>query len=271
GLARAYLPMALTTGAPSWEVMPKAKAAVLRALEIDPKSSEAHDTSGFISFWYDWDWRAAETQYLRALDLDPKNAQAHVGYAHLLSNSGRHDKALEEIKRARELDPLSLVTNALEGQIFFFAHRYDEALDRLKKTIDLEPNFWLAHLFISRFYTEKGMHAEAVAEAKRAGEISGNSQSHAYRAYALAKWGKLLEARSVLDELLKLSTETYVPPYNIALAYNAVGEREKAIDYLKKGFDQKDARMVFLTVEPQWNNLRSVQGFVDLVKAMKLE
>jgi len=84
------------------------------------------------------------------------------------------------------------------------------------------------------------MHSEALAEAQKAAELSGNSQSHAYRAYALAKWGKLSEARVVLNELLKSSTETYVPPYNIALAYNAVGERERALDYLERGFSERD-------------------------------
>ena len=255
GLARAYLPMALTSGMPSGEVMPKAKEAALRAVEIDPSISEGYATIGMINFWYDWDWQSAEKQYQRALDLDPKSAEAHFGYAHLLSNSGRHEKALDEIRLSRELDPLSLVTNAVEGQILFFAQHYDKALDRLQKTIDLEPNFWLSHLFISRVYSEKGMHAEAVAEAKIAGELSGNSQSDAYRAYALAKWGKPSEARVVLNELLKLSTERYVPPYNIALVYNALGEREKALDYLEKGFEEKDVRMVFLKVEPLWTNL----------------
>jgi len=271
GLVKAYLPMTLTSGMPSWEVMPKAKEAALRAVEIDPSISEGYAATGLINFWYDWDWQAAEKQYQRALDLDPKSAEGHFAYAHLLSNSGRHEKALEEIKLSRELDPLSLVTNALEGQILFFAQHYDEALDRLQKTIDLEPNFWLSHLFISRVYSEKGMHAEAVAEAKRAGELSGNSQSDAYRAYALAKWGKLSEAGALLDELLTLSTERYVPPYNVALAYNALGKREKALDYLEKGFEEKDVRMVFLKIEPQWDNLRSEQRFLDLLKRMKLE
>ncbi len=271
GLAQAYLPMALTSGLPSWQVIPKAKEATLRAVEIDPGNSEVYVILGFISFWYDWDWQAAEKHYQRALDLNPKSADAHFAYAHLLSNSGRHERALAEIKLARELDPLSLRTNAEEGQILFFAKDYDNALDRLQKTIDLDPNFWLSHLFISRVYTEKGMHSEAVAEAKRAAELSGNSQSHAYRAYALAKWGKLSEARAVLNELLKSSTETYVPPYNIALAYNAVGERERALDYLEKGFSERDVRMVFLKVEAQWDNLRSEPRFFDLIKRMRIE
>ena len=240
GIAGAYLPMALTSGHPSSEVVPKAKEATLRAVEIDPGNSEGYVILGLISFWYEWDWQAAEKHYQRALDLDPKSADAHYAYAHLFSNSGRHDRALAEIKLARELDPLSLRTSAEEGQIFFFAKDYDNALDRLQKTIDLDSNFWLSHLFISRVYTEKGMHSEALAEAQKAAELSGNSQSHAYRAYALAKWGKLSEARVVLNELLKSSTETYVPPYNIALAYNAVGERERALDYLERGFSERD-------------------------------
>ena len=137
GLAAAYIPMAVTSGLPSSQVIPKAKEATLRALEIDPGNSEAYEMLGLISFWYEWDWQAAEKHYQRALDLDPKNPNAHYAYAHLLSNSGRHERALAEIRVARELDPLSLRTNAQEGQIYFLAKDYDNALDRLQKTIDL--------------------------------------------------------------------------------------------------------------------------------------
>ena len=271
GLSRAYSALALTSGLPSGEVMPKAKAAALRAIDIDEALPEAHFALGFILFWYEWDWAAAETECLRALELDPNNADAHFAYAHVLSNSGRHEKALAEIRRARELDPLSFVVNALEGQILFFAGKNDEALDRLKKTIDLNPHFWLAHLFISRVYTEKGMHAEAIAAAKKAGELSHNSQSDAYRAYALARWGQQAEARTVLNELLKLSKERYVPPYNLAVIYNGLGESGKAMEYLEKGLAEKDLRMAFLKVEPMWNTLRSNPRFVELLKRARFE
>lgn len=271
GLADAYLPMALTSGMRSTEVVPKAKDAALRAVEIDPGNSDCYVILGFISFWYDWDWQTAERHFQRALDLDRNSQEAHFAYAHLLSNSGRHEQALAEIKIARELDPLSLRTSALEGQILFFAGDYDNALDRLQKAIDLDANFWLSHLFISRVYTKKGMYSEAVAEAKRAAELSGNSQSDAYRAWALAESGKISEAREILDELIEAARETYVPPYNIALAYNAVGEKGKALDYLEIGFLEKDVRMVFLKVEPQWDNLRSEPRFVDLLKRMRIQ
>ena len=274
GLARAYLTMALTSGVPSEQVVPLSKTAALRALEIDETLPEAHVALGLIYFWYEWDWAAAEKEYLRALELNPNSAEAHFAYAHVLSNSARHEMALAEIRRARELDPLSLVTNALEGQILFFAGKHDEALDRLNKTIDLNVNFWLAHLFISRVYTEKGMHAEAIAAAKKAKDLSGNSQSDAYRAYALSRSsrsGQQGEARAVLDELLKLSKERYVPPYNLAVVYNALGESEKAMEYLEKGLGEKDVRMVFLKVEPMWTTLRSNPTFVDLLKRSRFE
>jgi DNA-binding winged helix-turn-helix (wHTH) protein/TolB-like protein/Flp pilus assembly protein TadD len=271
GLAETYHPMVLTSGLPSWELMPKAKEAALKAIEIDETLAEGHAMLGRTIFWYDWDWKAAEKHYLRALELEPNNSNLRFSYAHLLSNIGRHEKALVEAKRARELDPLNLVINAAEGQFLFFAGKTDEALDRLNKTIDLDSKLWLSHLFISRVYTEKGMHAEAVAAAKKAGELSGNTQSDAFRAYALAKWGKPEEARVILNNLLKLSSEEYVPPYNIAVVYHGLGESEKALDYLEKGFAEKDVRMVFLKVEPKWNNLRNEPRFVSLLRRMNFE
>ena len=268
GLVEAYLPMAMTSGMPSWEVLPKAKAAAQKAIELDETLAEAHVALGLIIFWYDWDWQAAERQFMRALEINPNSPEARFGYAHLLSNTLRHERAIAEIRRAMELDPLSLRHNAVEGQILFFAGRPDEALERLRQTIDLDPNFWLAQLFISRVYTEKGMHAEAVAAAQKAGDVSGNSQSIAYRAYALARSGRRAEARALLDELSRLSETTYVPPYNFAVVYNGLGETAKALDHLEKGFAEKDGRMIFLSVEPMWNDLRGDPRFRALLARM---
>jgi serine/threonine-protein kinase len=271
GLAGAYTAMALTSDVPSWEVMPKAKAAALQAVKIDPSIAEAHANLGYVNFWYDWDWQAAEKEYRRALELNPNSADTHQAYAHLLSNIGRHAQALDEIKLARELDPLSLATNAIEGQILFFAGNYDAALDRLKKTIDLEPNFWLSHLFISRVFSAKGMHAEAIAAATKAKELSGATEAIALTGYGFAKSGETIKARTVLQELSTIATTRYVPSYNIAIVYNGLGEREKALDYLERGYEEKDLRMVFLKVDPKWNEFRSNARFISLLKRMRLE
>jgi len=272
GIADAYRSFSLTSDFPSNDVMPKAKAAALRAIEIDETLADAHTALGFITFYYDWDWQAAEKQYRRALELDPNSADTHQAYAHLLSNTGRHAEALSEIKLSKELDPLNLRTNALEGQFLLHAGQPDAAIDSLQKTIDLEPNFWMTHMFAASAYIEKGMYEKAFGEGNEAKRLSPSQNwSIALGGYALAKSGKTAEARVVLDELLKLSETHYVPPYHFALIYNGLGEREKALDYLEKGFAEKDVRIVFLKVEPKWNNLRSEPRFIDLMKHMKLQ
>jgi DNA-binding winged helix-turn-helix (wHTH) protein/TolB-like protein/Tfp pilus assembly protein PilF len=177
GLAEAYRALATAGEMPTTELFPKAKAAAQKAIEIDDRLADAHAILGFIIYWYDWNWKESENQCQRALELNPNSADAHTFYAHLLSNTGHHAEALAEIKRARELDPLSSRINALEGQFLLHAGQTDKALTRLQKTFELDPNFWLAHLFASSTYIEKGMFPEAVAEARKARELSGASTS----------------------------------------------------------------------------------------------
>src|SRR4030095_10867372 len=152
GLADAYRSLAVAGETPSTEVMPAAKAAGQRALEIDDTLAEAHAILGYIIFWYDWDWAAAENHLKRALELDPNSAESHLFYAHLLSNTERHAKPLPMARRARELDPLHLRINALEGQFLFHAGRTDEALDRLQKALELDSNYWPPHAFAVNVY-----------------------------------------------------------------------------------------------------------------------
>ena len=268
GLADAYRSVAIAGEMPSTEFLPKAKEAAQKAIEIDDTLAEAHAELGFIIFWYDWDWTAAEKQFKRALELNPNSPDIRWFYAHLLSTLGRHTEALAEMRRARELDPLSLRINANEGQFLIHAGQTDEGLARLQKTFELDPRFWLAHLFASSAYIEKGMFAEAVAEARKARDFSGASTHHpvAFLSYALAKSGKQAEARAELEGLLKLSTERYVSSYNIALIYNGLGERDETLDWLERGYKERDPKMVFLKVEPKWNNLRADPRFQDLLR-----
>ena len=272
GLADAYRGLAVGGEMASAEFMPKAKAAANKAIEIDETLAEAHAILGLIIFWYDWDWNASENQHKRALELDPNSADALQFYAHLLSNTGRHAEALAKIKRAREIDPLNLRINALEGLYLLHAGKTDEAVARLQKTLELDPNFRLANMFAARAYIEKGMFDEAVAATRKSRELSAvSSEPIAYGAYALSKSGKLAEARAALDELLGWSKTRWVPPYHFALVYNALGERDKALDYLEKGFAEKDVRMVWLKVEPKWNNLRNEPRFIELMRRMNFD
>jgi TolB-like protein/Tfp pilus assembly protein PilF len=266
GLADAYRSALISDTRPA-EFFPRAKAAAQKAIDIDETLAAAHAELGFIIFWYDWDWNAAENQFKRALELDPNDADAHLFYAHLLSNMARHEEALVQAKHARELEPLNLRTSALEGQFLIHAGRIDEALAKLQKTIEMEPNFGFAHFFASSAFIEKRMFDEAIGEARKAIELNGaNSQSGAFLGYALAKSGKTAEARAELQELLKRSPEHYVPPYHIALVYNGLAEPAEALAWLERGYKERDAKMVFLKVEPKWNNLRADPRFQDLLR-----
>ena len=258
GLAHAYRGLTVGGEMPSGETMPKARAAANKAIELDDTLAEAYAVLGHVMFWYDWDWNAAENQYQRALQLDPNSPDALMFYAHLLTATGRHDEALAKIKRARELEPVTVRVNAIEGMLLMYAGRNDEAIARLQKTLELDPNYRLTNMFVARAYIEKGMFAEAIAATNKVREITPvSTEPIAYGAYALAKSGKITEARASLDELLGWSKTRYVPPYNIALIYNALGESDKTLDYLEKAFAEKDVRMVFLKVEPKWNNLQN--------------
>ena len=266
GLADAYRVLALSGESPATEALPQAKAASRKAVEIDDGLAEAHTALGLISFWYDWDFGEAENQFKRAIELDPNSPDTREAYATLLSYTGRHTEALAEIKRARELDPLNVRTGALEGTMLIYAGRIDEALVRLQKTLELEPNYWFAMQYVASAYIEKGMFAEAAAEARKARELSGvSTRPTGFLGYALAKAGRRAEARAELEGLLRLSKERYVSPYNIAMIYNGLGEGDEALEWLERGYREREPRMVFLTAEPKWNNLRSDPRFKDLL------
>jgi serine/threonine-protein kinase len=221
-------------------------------------------------FWSDWDWVGSEKQFRRAIELNPNDTNAHLFYAHLLSNTGRHQESLNEVKLARELDPLFPFAGALEGQFLFHAGKVDEALDRLQKTFELAPNFWMPHLFASMAYTEKGMYPEALAEARKARSLStASTYSIAMESYALAKMGNRAEAERVLDEMLEMSKDAGMPATHIAIAYNGLGDSGKgarvARESLRRGMIR---RWRFLKVDPKCNNLRSSPRFVELMKKM---
>lgn len=272
GIADAYRSLAIGSEISPLDSFAKSKAAAKRAIEIDDTLSDGHTALGMTMFWGDWDWEGAETQLRRGTELNPNDVNAHLFYAHLLSNLGRHQEALGEVKLARELDPLFPFAGALEGQFLFHAGKHDEALARLQQTIELAPNFWMPHLFESMVYVEKGMYVDALAEARKARALSAASTySIAIESYSLAKMGNRDEAEKVLAEMLEMSKTRGMPASHIAIAYHGLGDTEKAIDWLEKGFAEHDPKMAFLKVDPKWNNIRSNPRFVELIRRMRLQ
>jgi serine/threonine-protein kinase len=271
GLAHAYRAFGLSLDMPANLVGPKARAAALRAVEMDGSLAEAHAVLASSVFWYEWAWNPAEKHFQRALDLDPNSADTLWMYAHLPSCLGRHQEALARIARARELDPLSGLINAMEGQFLLHAGRTDEAIARLREAVELDPKSRVAHLFTASAYIENGLFAEAIGEAATARALSPcNSQALAYESYANAKLDRRDAAREALKTLLTLSTDRYVPPYNIATMYVGLDDPGEALQWLERGFDQRDPKMVFLKVDPKWNKLRDHPGFIRILSRMNL-
>jgi len=270
-LANAYRAMVLTNDASPNEMMPRAKAAAVKAVELDVNLAEGWTSLAASSFWFDWDWHAAESNFKRALEADPNSASAHAFYGHLLSNVGRHPEATKEIRRAREIDPMNPVFSAMEGQILFFAGREPDSSVVLQSNIDLDPNFWLAHLFFCRNYISKGMLEQALVSANRAKEIThGNAEATGTAAYILAKMGRMQEAKQVLAELESRKDKPFLA-YATAQVHMALGDKERAIDLLEQAYKQREPLMVFMKVEPKWNELRSEPRFIELMNKMNFQ
>ncbi len=272
GLADSYAiaGIPLSPMSPS-ERMAKAKAAALKALEIDDTIAAAHTSLAFIEHRFDWDWRGAEREFKRAIELNPNYATAHQWYAFFLATMGRMDEAIAEAKLAQQIDPLSLVMNSALGRVYHFARQYDRAIDQFRKTIEMDPNFASAHFDIAASYVEKRMYAEGIAEFQKGLAISGrNSIYFADLGWAQARAGHIREAMKILNQLEESSRQSYVSPFSFALVYIGLGDKDRAFTWLEKEYEQRGNPVVFLKAEPLFDPLRSDPRFQDLLRRVGL-
>ncbi len=247
------------------EVFPKAKAAAIKALEIDESQPDAHAALGFAKLNFDWDWPGAEREFRRAIELNPNNTDARHHYASYLGAMRRFDEAIVEAKRAVSLDPLSLRMNLRLGWVYMIAHRYDEAIDEYKKTLELDPNYFQARLYLAWSYTLKGKYPEAYAEYKTMGDY-GSSNNFVGFLYAVS--GRRSDALRVIERMRRLSAQQYVDPYNMAIPYAGLGDRDNAMRLLTKAYQERSAEMPQVNVEPFFDNLRSDPRFQDLERRL---
>ncbi len=241
----------------------------MKAVRIDDTVAEAHASLGLIMAQYDFDWTGAEREFKRALELNPNYANAHQWYgSSYLSALGRHTEAITETQRAQELDPLSVMVNTARERCFYYARRYDEAIEQYRKTLEIDPNFWIAHLFLAKVYGQKGMYEESIAELR---QIEGVTlEPRAVLAYTYAISGRRRQATRVLTELFELSRRQYVPQHHIAVIYAGLGDKNQALAWLEKAYEERDAWLVWLKVEPMVDSLRSEPRFQDLLRRVGL-
>ncbi len=271
GLADCHNLQTIYSGIPPKEAFAEGKAAAIKALELDDALAEAHNSLACVKWCFEYDSGATEVMYKRALELDPNLTPARTYYAKFLSTMGRQDEASSEIKLAQERDPVSLLVNWVSAELLHYARQHDQAIEQLLRTLDMDPNLLPAQVFLGRAYEQKGMYKEAISEFQRAVTTSSNDwRIVALLGHAYAVAGKRDKAKRILVELKKQTARNYISPFNIALIYVALAERDEAFEWLERAFDDRSLWMVFLKVDPRLDSLRSAPRFADMLRRMNL-
>ena len=271
GLADCWVLLPLYGNLPPREAFPRAIAAARAALELDPELAEAHTSLAYARLMFDWDWAAAEEEFRRAQRLDPNYPTAAHWHGYLLSALGRHEEAIAQARRAQELDPLSLVINADHGLVLYFARRHEEAIAQFQRTLELDPRFAYARFGLALAYAATGRGEDAVREAEQAVEHSaGSSVNQAARGYALGVAGRAEEARRVLASLEERARRSPVQAGAFGLVHLGLGDRERALDSLRRAYEERSRFVVFLQVWPIYDPLREDPRFAALVRDVGL-
>ncbi len=257
---------------PPNEAGPKTREAAQKALAIDESDGGAHLSMAIVTHWYDWNWAAAESEFKRAIELNPNNWEAHTYYSWFLAPMGRNDQSIAEAKRAQQADPLSGFANFNVGGALVFARQWDPAIEQLHRAIEVDPTFWFSHCFLGRAYEQKGKLPEAIAEFQRALELEeDNAEIWSGLGHAYALSGKRAEAQKVLEHLKGVSAHSWVAPYNIAVIYAGLGEKEQAFAFLDQAYKDRSYYLpTYLATDARIDSLRSDPRFVELRKRVGL-
>jgi TolB-like protein/Tfp pilus assembly protein PilF len=251
-------------------IMPKARIAALKALELDEHLAEAHTALGQILFLFDWDWPAAERELIRALELNPGSAYAHYVYGNYLAvGRGGMAESVVEHHRALELDPFSLPINWIVATDYLRLNRYDEAIERLQEIINLEPNNTPALWCLGSAYYFTGMHKESVAATKKIYESLGNEDVVEALDAGYEHSGFAGAMRSLADELVAQREKRYHPPPFIAEYYAFADEMEKAVQWLEIAFEEREPHLLnALRFGIVPDRLQSNPRFQDILERM---
>ena len=270
GLAEAYFHAADVLFPPAI-AMPKSAGAAREALRIDPNLAEAHVAMGRYLAYYEWNWSEAEKEFRKAIELNPKLPTAYHEYGVFLGWRGRADEADAQMKKALELDPVSVMINTDYGQILYWRREPDQAIDQYLNAIKLDDTFWGSHLYLGIAYDQKHDYAKAEGELKKAYDNSGGiAVTVAAFGRLYAEQGKKAEAEKVLRQLEDMKKKSYVSSFYIAIIYAGLGEKDQAINWLNRAYDEKSDYLVYLNVMPLLDDLREEPGFKQLLRRVGL-
>lgn len=272
GLADCYAMLGWNSMLAPGSALPMAKAAAVKALELSDTLAEAHTSLAFCKMFHDWDWAGAEREFNYAFELNPSYPVARPWYAFELSALGRHAEASAEVRRALQLDPFSLAIGASAGLVLSLAGHHDEAIQLCLKTLEMDPTgFYQTHFVLGASYAAKGMLKEAIESLEKA-VSSSNRNPHMIAAlgHTLAASGRQQEARELIGELLERDGANHVPPFNIAMVYAGLDERDETLEWLEKAYECRSLWLIFLNVHPMFEHLRPDPRFKSLARRMGL-
>jgi TolB-like protein/Flp pilus assembly protein TadD len=266
GLADAYVLMPAYGGSAPRDCYPQAKTAAKKALELHDALGEAYTSLARVLCSYDFDFSQGTREFQRAIELNPNYATAHQWYGFDLLCLGRFNEAIAELKRAIELDPLSLVINTDLGNAYIYARRYDEAIEQLRKTLEMDPGFYYAHWNLGSALAAKGDLRAAIGEYQNALALSGDPRLLGLLAYAYGSSGNKAEAMKILDQLTALSRQRFVSVFSFALVYLGLGEKNQALHFLEKSYEDRDVGIALIKIHPFLDPLRGDPRFEALVE-----
>ncbi|MDR3747124.1 MAG: winged helix-turn-helix domain-containing protein [Acidobacteriota bacterium] len=274
GLADAYI-MAGSYGysiMPPREAMPKAEAAVQKALSIDNSLAEAHSSLAYIKFTYDWDWAGAEQEFRQAIALNPLYDTAHHWYSHELMALGRQDEAMAEARRALEISPSDTVINEHMGWTWLMMRNYDQAVQAAHKALEMDPDFVLAHRVTALAYMYEGNNQKAIEEFQKAVDLThGDPVARAYLARGYAVAGPREQAQQIINDLEKLAKIQYMPNTELAADYAALGDSQQALQWLERSYEERASALPYLKVDRAYDSLRADPRFADLLHRLNLQ
>jgi TolB-like protein/DNA-binding winged helix-turn-helix (wHTH) protein/Tfp pilus assembly protein PilF len=260
------------------DAMQQARAAASKALQLNDSLAEAHASLGNILHNYDWDWAGAEREYKRAIELNPNYATAHHLYAHLLIETGHTQESLAEARRALELDPYSPFVNNGVSRLYYLSRQYDKAIAQCQLGLQINPAYLPARIQLALAYEQTGKLAEAISQLEEAAGRTPNAKGqrldlpvlHGLLGHAYAVAGRNAEARKELAAMQAAAASRYVPPSYLAIVWMALGDKDQALSWLSRAYQDRSEHNLYLGLEPLVDPLRSDPRFLALIKNIGL-
>ena len=254
---------------PPHEAMERAKAAALKAVQLNDSLAGAHANLGLVKLQYDWDWQGAEHEFRRAIDLDPRDPLGHRLYGWLLISQGQFAKAESEMRRGLDIEPSDDFNLMEMGLVYFFGRQNDQAIEQERRAIGVDPTSYWSHMALGWINEQRGDFSSAAQELTEANRLSLEDTSQVIgslgHAYALS--GQRAQALNIIETLQRVAKRKYVSPYDFAVVYAGLEDRENALFWLERAYDDRCGWLaLWLNVDPRFNSLRTDPRFQKLLR-----